>query len=51
MKQYRVAVVGATGMVGRKFLEVLEERQLPVSEYFLFASKRSAGKEITLIGK
>lgn len=51
MKQYRVAVVGATGMVGRKFLEVLEERQLPVSEYFLFASKRSAGKEITFMGK
>ena len=36
MKQYRVAVVGATGMVGRKFLQVLEERKLPVSEYFLF---------------
>ena len=51
MKQYRVAVVGATGMVGRKFLEVLEERQLPVSEYFLFASKRSAGKESTFMGK
>ena len=51
MKQYRVAVVGATGMVGRKFLEVLEERQLPVSEYFLFASKRSAGKDITFMGK
>ena len=51
MKQYRVAVVGETGMVGRKFLEVLEERQLPVSEYFLFASKRSAGKEITFMGK
>lgn len=51
MKQYRVAVVGATGMVGRKFLEVLEERQLPVSEYLLFASKRSAGKEITFMGK
>ena len=43
MKQYRVAMVGATGMVGRKFLQVLEERQLPVSEYFLIASKRSAG--------
>jgi len=51
MKQYRVAVVGATGMVGRKFLQVLEERQLPVSEYFLFASKRSAGSEITFMGK
>ena len=51
MKQYRVAVVGATGMVGRKFLQVLEERKLPVSEYFLFASKRSAGTEITFMGQ
>ena len=51
MKQYRVAVVGATGMVGRKFLQVLEEKKLPVSEYFLFASARSAGKEITFMGK
>lgn len=51
MKQYRVAVVGATGMVGRKFLQVLEERKLPVSEYFLFASKRSAGSTLTFMGK
>lgn len=51
MKQYRVAVVGATGMVGWKFLQVLEERKLPVSEYFLFASKRSAGTEVTFMGQ
>lgn len=51
MKQYRVAVVGATGMVGRKFLRVLEERKLPVSEYFLFASAKSAGTEIGFMGK
>ena len=51
MKQYRVAVVGATGMVGRKFLQVLEERKLPVSEYFLFASKRSAGSTLDFMGK
>ena len=51
MKQYRVAVVGATGMVGRKFLQVLEERKLPVSEYFLFASAKSAGSKITFMGK
>ncbi len=50
MKQYRIAVVGATGMVGRKFLQVLEERQLPVSEYFLFASARSAGKQLEFNG-
>ncbi len=51
MKQYRVAVVGATGMVGRKFLQVLEERKLPVSEYFLFASARSAGTTLPFMGK
>lgn len=51
MKQYRIAVVGATGMVGNKFLEVLTEKQLPVSEYFLFASAKSAGKQIDFMGK
>ncbi len=50
MKQYRIAVVGATGMVGRKFLRVLEERKLPVSEYFLFASARSAGTTVPFMG-
>ena len=51
MKQYRIAVVGATGMVGRKFLQVLEERKLPASEYFLFASERSAGTKLTFMGE
>ncbi|MEG1523511.1 MAG: aspartate-semialdehyde dehydrogenase [Clostridia bacterium] len=51
MKQYKIAVVGATGMVGRKFLQVLEERNLPASEYILFASARSAGSEVTFMGK
>ena len=51
MKQYNIAVVGATGMVGRKFLQVLEERQLPAKEYFLFASARSAGKEMDFMGR
>ena len=37
MKKYNIAVVGATGMVGRKFLQVLEERKLPVENYYLFA--------------
>jgi len=48
---YKVAVVGATGMVGRKFLEILEKRSFPAKEYFLFASKRSAGKKIEFLGK
>ncbi len=51
MKKINVAVVGATGMVGRKFLEVLTERNPQVENYFLFASKRSAGKEIEFMGK
>lgn len=51
MKKFNVAVVGATGMVGNKFLEVLTERKLPVENYYLFASKKSAGKEIDFMRK
>lgn len=51
MKRYNVAVVGATGMVGRTFLKVLEEYNLPVENYYLFASKKSAGKKINFMGK
>ncbi|MEG1528879.1 MAG: aspartate-semialdehyde dehydrogenase [Clostridia bacterium] len=51
MKKFNIAVVGATGMVGNKFLEVLTERQLPVENYYLFASCRSAGKQIDFMGK
>lgn len=41
---YRVAVVGATGVVGREVLRILEERHFPVSDLRLLASPRSAGK-------
>ncbi len=51
VKKYNVAIVGATGMVGRTFLKVLEEMQLPVENYYLFASKRSAGQKIDFMGK
>ena len=51
MKKYNIAVVGATGMVGRKFLKVLEELKLPVENYYLMASKRSAGKTVNFMGK
>ncbi len=47
----KVAIVGATGLVGRTFLKVLEERDLGITELYLFASKRSAGKEIVFRGK
>lgn len=51
MKKVNIAVVGATGMVGNKFLEVLEEKKLPVENYYLYASKKSAGKVINFMGK
>lgn len=51
MKRYNVAVVGATGMVGSKFLQVLEERMPPVDNYYLYASAKSAGKVIDFMGK
>ena len=47
----KVAVVGATGLVGRKMLQVLEERNFPVTELIPVASERSVGKEITFKGK
>lgn len=47
----RVAVVGATGMVGEIMLQVLAERQFPLSELIPVASSRSVGKEITYLGK
>ncbi len=50
MKKYNIAIVGATGMVGRKFLQVLSERQLPVNQYYLFASARSAGTTVSFMG-
>ena len=45
-----LAVVGATGMVGRKVLEVLEEQKIKVSNFFAFASAKSAGKKILFNG-
>ena len=46
MKTYKVAVVGATGLVGREMIKVLEEMEFPVSELRLLASSQSAGKKI-----
>ncbi|NFH89255.1 aspartate-semialdehyde dehydrogenase [Clostridium botulinum] len=48
---YNVAIVGATGNVGRKFLEILEERDFPVKNLYLFASKRSEGKTLKFKGE
>ncbi|WP_368489939.1 aspartate-semialdehyde dehydrogenase [Clostridium sp. BJN0013] len=46
-----LAVVGCTGMVGRKFLEVLEERNFPVKNLYLYASAKSDGKVLKFSGK
>lgn len=47
----KVAVVGATGMVGQVMLQVLEERNFPLTELIPVASKKSVGKELTFKGK
>ena len=49
--KYKLAIVGATGLVGRTVLKVLEEKNLPNFEYKLFCSKKSAGKKVTFFDK
>ena len=44
---YRIAVVGATGNVGREMLTILAERQFPADEVFAIASSRSIGTEVS----
>ena len=46
MKKYRVAIVGATGLVGQEFIRVLEQRYFPMSSIRLYASDRSVGKRL-----
>jgi len=46
MKQYRVAIVGATGLVGQEFIRILEQRDFPMSSVRLLASDRSAGRKL-----
>ncbi|GAB4093197.1 aspartate-semialdehyde dehydrogenase [Flaviaesturariibacter terrae] len=47
----KIAVVGATGLVGTKMLQVLEERNFPVTELLPVASERSVGKQVTFKGQ
>jgi aspartate-semialdehyde dehydrogenase len=49
--KYVVAVVGATGAVGREMVSILEERNFPVSDLVLLASERSEGERIEFCGK
>ncbi|WP_122638989.1 aspartate-semialdehyde dehydrogenase [Romboutsia sp. Marseille-P6047] len=51
MKKINVAIVGATGMVGRTFLKVLEERHFPIKNLYLFSSAKSAGSVVKFAGK
>jgi len=46
-----IAIVGATGNVGRKILEVLESKKFPIAQLFLVASPRSAGQKVSFNGK
>ena len=48
---YHVAIVGATGAVGLELLSILEERQFPVAQLSLLASKRSAGRTLVFAGE
>lgn len=50
MKKYNVAILGATGAVGQEMLKILAERDFPIKELHVLASKRSAGKRINVNG-
>ena len=50
-KKYKLAIIGATGLVGRTALNILEEKNLPNFKYTLFCSKKSAGNKIKFLGK
>ena len=51
MKEYKVAVLGATGAVGQEMLKILAERRFPVSQVRALASARSAGKRVYFAGE
>jgi aspartate-semialdehyde dehydrogenase len=51
MRRYRVAIVGATGVVGQELLKILSERDFPVGELTLLASARSKGKQVEFRGE
>ena len=51
MKKYKVAILGATGAVGREMMKILAERSFPVEELHLLASQRSVGQKIAWQGR
>ena len=50
-KKIKVAILGATGLVGETIMEILEQRKFPIEELVLLASKRSAGKRLSFANK
>ncbi|MEI4549906.1 MULTISPECIES: aspartate-semialdehyde dehydrogenase [Pseudoalteromonas] len=50
-QKFNVAVLGATGLVGRQIIETLEERKFPIDTLYLLASERSAGEDIKFAGE
>src|ERR1043165_5266331 len=51
MSGLKIGVIGATGMVGRQYLEILEQSPLEISELQLYASARSVGSRMTFAGE
>ena len=51
MKKFKLAIIGATGLVGMSVIKVLEEKKLPIENYSLFATTKSAGKKVSILGK
>ena len=51
MNKVNIAIVGATGMVGRTFLKVLSERNFPIENLYLFSSAKSSGSVVEFNGK
>ena len=47
MRSYNIAVVGATGNVGREILNILDQRKFPVNNLYALASKKSEGTKLT----
>lgn len=50
MKKFKIAIVGATGLVGRSVIQILEEKNLPIETYGLFATQKSAGTIFNIHG-
>ena len=51
MKKYKVAILGATGAVGREMMKILDERDFPLEELHVLASERSVGKKLPFRGE